>query len=73
MQLANTIGQGGFHLRGGAQGAQHYDRGDGLRGQLRRNVIVDRRQAQHLDMQPFSGRVQPLKIPARIPLQTEHQ
>jgi hypothetical protein len=73
MQLADTIGQGGLHCWSRAKGAQHHDGGDGLGGELRGHVIVDRRQTEYLDMQLLSGCPQALELLAGVPLQTEHQ
>jgi len=71
--LTDTVGQGGLHFGAGAQGTQYHDGRDSLRSQLRGYVIVDRRQAEHLNVQLLSRRTQSLEILAGVPLQSEHQ
>src|SRR6478609_6519462 len=72
-QLADTVGQGGLHLGAGTQRTEDYDGRNSLRGELRGYVVVDRRQAEDLNVQLLSGRTQALEILPRVSLQTENQ
>ncbi|SPJ16925.1 exported hypothetical protein [Burkholderiales bacterium] len=54
-QLADTAVQGSLHFWTGALGAKDLDGGDGLRGELRRHVLVVRHRAKSLNGQLLYG------------------
>src|SRR5438132_7568241 len=45
--------------------------GDGLRGELRRHIVVDRRQTKYLNVQLLSGRPHGFEVLAAVTLQTQ--
>src|SRR5687767_14648578 len=72
LELASAIGERGLHFGTGAQGAKHRNGGNRLPGELRGHVVVDRREPQHVDLEPFSGLHDLLEVLPGIALQAEH-
>ena len=64
INLADPIGEGRLHFGTRAQGPKNEHGGDCLQSELRGNVVVDRREAQHVDLELLSGRQHVLEVPA---------
>src|SRR5687767_7765343 len=72
LELASAIGERGLHFGTGAQGAEHRNGGNRLPGELRGDVVVDRREAEHVDLQLFPCFHHLFKILSGVALQAEH-
>src|ERR1700728_5493373 len=65
-----SVGKSGLDRRGGMQGSEHGNRGDGGAGEIGRDVLGNGREAQHVDMQHLAGLPRRLEIRARGITQT---
>src|ERR1700723_616213 len=67
------VGKSGLDRRGGMQGSEHGNRGDGGAGEIGRDVLRDAGKTEHVDMQHLAGLPRRFEIRARVIPQTEVQ
>src|ERR1700742_3550853 len=68
-----SVGKSGLDRRGGMQGSEYGNRGDGGAGEIGRDVLRDAGKTKHVDMQHLAGLPRRFEIRARVIPQTEVQ
>src|ERR1700733_14985052 len=68
-----SVGKSGLDRRGGMEGSEYGNRGDGGAGEIGRDVLGNGRETEHVDMQHLAGLPGRFEIRARVIPETEVQ